>query len=324
MAVVQAPQQDVRASCRPDEHDGDDPGSASGAPVLRSDRAAAPPPPPSLVPPLRGGSSELRGGPSDGDAAQSAPGQRDGGAVEGLAAEGDAKGEASAGSGESGSRGARQGGGAPAEGEAGEEEEPVVRRGRRLLSMLSGSGRLPSASLPLLSSGNSCSRSGSAGSPGARGEAAAPPFFSAGAAEPKPGCTCGPPRLGAPPPEGLQGGVRGAPARAARPDLKRPSGGKAKLGAPGGFWLAFPDGALERQFTRYLAAQQLQARPLPGLGWPGLGCLHVAPTCRTCVLIGLRMGLFCVQLMACSVCSSCAAGSPCMCPNKLLLRWWVC
>ena len=270
----------MRASCRPDEHGGDDPGGAAGAPVLRSGPAAAPPPALPLVAPLRGGSSELRGSPSESDAQQAVPGQRDERPAGAPAAERGAEGGASAGGGapsSPGSRDARHGGGAPAGGDAEDEGEPVVRRGRRLLSMLSGSGRLsgrlPSvggageaASVPLLHGADGSSRSGSAGSAGARGEAAAPPSFSLGVAEPKPGCTCGAPRPGAPPAEGLQGGARGAPARAARPDLKRLSGGKAKLGAPGRFWLAFPDAALERQFTCYLAAQQLQARPLPRPG----------------------------------------------------------
>ena len=267
---AQAPQQESRASCRPDEHGRDDPGGAAGAPVLRSGRNAAEPPPAApLVPSLQGGSS------AGDETQQPTPGN--------LAAEGGMESKASVGDGAasaSESRGQRHGSGAAAGGEADDEAEPVLRRGRRLLSMLSGSGRLSSGRLPsvfgaggtalvpLLCNGGDGSRSGGAGrQPGERGEGAASPFC-LGAAKPKPGCTCGLPKPGAAPPDGPQGGLRGgaaAPGKAVRPDLKRLSGGKARLGAAGGFWLAFPDAALERQFVRYLAAQQLQARALPGL-----------------------------------------------------------
>lgn len=329
---AQAPQQDSRASCRPDEHGGDDRGGASGAPVLRSGRAAAAPPALPLVAPLRGGSGELRGSPTKGDAPHPVPGQRDVRPAGGPSAERGAGGEASASGGASESPGSRdlwRGSGAAAGAEAEDEGEPVLRRGRRLLSMLSGSGRLsgrlPSAggagepaSAPLLYSGDSGSRGGSAGVPGARGEAAAPPFISLGVAERKPGCTCGPPRPGAPPPEGLQGGPRGAPpapARAARPDLRRLSGGKAKLGAAGGFWLAFPDAALERQFTRYLAAQQLQARPLPRPGLdPRAAPARMAPACMCPQQAAVCTGR--CEAWACSACGSCAAGTSLHVPQQ--------
>jgi hypothetical protein len=45
-------------------------------------------------------------------------------------------------------------------------------------------------------------------------------------------------------------------------EARRPGGAKA-LARGSLFWLRFKDAALERQYTRYLSEQQLQARPVP-------------------------------------------------------------